>query len=158
MNQDEYIEQRLQDQIGWYSGKSAWNQRGFKWLRLMEIISAALIPFLSAMGDRVPAGPWVIGLLGVVIAVAAAAGSLYKFHENWIQYRTTAEQLKHEKFLFLTGTRPYDDEEDRLPLLVQRVEGLLSKEHSAWALGARRAGQTSLAQPPGGNAPVERGK
>lgn len=90
------------------------------------------------MGKRVPCGAWVIGTLGVLIALAAAAGSLFKFHENWIQYRTTAEQLKHEKFLFLTGIRPYDDEE-RFASLVQRIESLISKENSAWAQVAKKA-------------------
>lgn len=140
MNESDYIQQRLEDQIGWYSDKSAWNQARYKWLRLTEICSAAVIPFLSGMGDRVPCGAWVIGTLGVLIALAAAAGSLFKFHENWIQYRTTAEQLKHEKFLFLTGTRPYDDEE-RFSSLVQRIESLISKENSTWAQVAKKAGK-----------------
>jgi hypothetical protein len=132
MNESDYIEQRLQEQLKWYEENSASNQSRYRALRLTEFSCAALIPFMSGMGDRIPCGPWVIGILGVAIAIAAAAGSIFKFHENWIQYRTTAEQLKHEKFLYLTETHPYDDAE-KFASLVQRVENLLSKENSSWA-------------------------
>ena len=132
MNEDEYLNNRLEEQLKWYSNKSQTNQKWYKRLRLTEIISASLIPFLAAMKDTIPYSAWVIGSLGVVIAVSAAAGSLYKFQENWIQYRTTVEQLKHEKFLYLANVKPYDSE-NKFPLLVERVEGLISKENSYWA-------------------------
>jgi hypothetical protein len=41
MAPEEYIEQRLNDQIGWYDRKSATNQRWFKRLRFAEIVAAA---------------------------------------------------------------------------------------------------------------------
>jgi len=132
MNEDEYLNNRLEEQLKWYSNKSQTNQKWYKRLRLTEIISASLIPFLAGMKDTIPYSVWVIGSLGVVIAVSAAAGSLYKFQENWIQYRTTVEQLKHEKFLYLANVKPYDSE-NKFLLLVERVEGLISKENSYWA-------------------------
>jgi hypothetical protein len=95
-----------------------------KRLRLTEIVCAALIPFLSASGEKIPCGALLTGGLGIVIAISAAASALYSFHENWIQFRSSAEQLEHEKFLYLTNTEPF---------LVQRVEGILSKENSSWA-------------------------
>lgn len=132
MTEDEYISQRLDDQISWYSGKSSSCQTRYNTLRVTEIIAAALIPFLSGMGERILCGPWIVGALGVMIALAAAAGSLFKYHENWIQYRVTSEQLKHEKFLFATCSGPYEDPA-RFQLLVQRVEALISKEAATWA-------------------------
>ena len=44
---EEYVEQRINDQIGWYDRKSTTNQRWFKRLRFAEIVAAAAIPFLS---------------------------------------------------------------------------------------------------------------
>jgi hypothetical protein len=132
MTEEEYIAQRLDDQIDWYSKKSSSCQMRYKALRIVEIVAAALIPFLSGMGEKIPSGQWVVGALGVTIALSAAAGSLFKYHENWIQYRVTSEQLKHEKFLFSTRSGPYDDQ-TRFQLLVQRVEALISKEAATWA-------------------------
>lgn len=131
MTDAEYLQQRLEDQINWYSNKSSVCQLRYKTLRLIEIVAAAIIPLLSGMGDKVPCGPWIIGFLGVLIAIAAATGSLFKYHENWIQYRATSEALKHEKFLYLGRVTPYDGQ-NCFPVLVQRVEGLISKENSTW--------------------------
>ena len=43
----EYLEQRLDDQINWYSKKSSANQAAYKRLRLVEIIAAAAIPYIA---------------------------------------------------------------------------------------------------------------
>jgi len=129
---EEYIEQRLNDQIGWYDRKSSTNQRWFKRLRFAEIAAAAIIPFLSGFaGDSLPI-KIAIGALGVVIAVIASLLGLLQLQEHWIEYRATAESLRKEKFLFLTQTEPYD-KDDAFHLLVQRVEALLSKENADWA-------------------------
>ncbi len=91
MNEKEYLKKRLDDQLKWYDRKSMYNQKWFKGIRLTEIVAASLIPFLSDMGEMVQYSPWIIGGLGMLIAVAAASSALCKYHENWIQYRTTAE-------------------------------------------------------------------
>jgi Protein of unknown function (DUF4231) len=132
MTEEEYIAQRLDDQIDWYSKKSSTCQKRYKTLRVIEMVAAALVPFLSGMGEKIPHGQWLVGALGVTIALATAIGSLFKYHENWIEYRITSEQLKHEKFLFATRTGPYQDQV-RFQLLVERVEALISKEAATWA-------------------------
>lgn len=136
MDAEEYIKQRLDDQIAWYDRKSVSSQRWFKRLRITEFIAAATIPFLAAyLAPELPATKVVIGVLGVVIAVITATLGLYQFQEHWIEYRTTCESLKKEKYLFLTSSEPYDDADEaaRLQLLVQRVETLISKENTNWA-------------------------
>jgi hypothetical protein len=42
------IMEQLEDQIGWYDRKSMTNQRYFKCIKMVEIVAAATIPFLSA--------------------------------------------------------------------------------------------------------------
>jgi uncharacterized protein DUF4231 len=132
MSPEEYIEQRLNDQITWYDQKSSTIQRWFKQLRFAEIVGAAIIPFLSGFaGESLPI-KITIGALGVVVAVIASLLGLLQLQERWIQYRATAESVRREKFLFLTQTDPYD-KDDAFHLLVQRVEALLSKENAEWA-------------------------
>jgi len=128
---DEYIEQRLNDQISWYEGKSSTNRRWFKRLRFVEIVAAAIIPFLSGFAGGSLQIKIAIGVLGVVVAVIASALGLLHLQEHWINYRATAEALKTEKFLFLTQAEPYETN-DAFHLLVQRVEALLSKERTEW--------------------------
>jgi hypothetical protein len=85
----EYLSSRLDDQIDWYSTKSTYCQTRHKVLRILEVIAAAMIPFLSAIGTDIPYNSWIVGSLGAVIAICAASSGIFKFHENWIQFRAT---------------------------------------------------------------------
>jgi len=128
---EEYVEQRINDQIGWYDRKSITNKRWFKRLRFAEIVVAATIPFLSGFADKSLAIKIAIGASGVFVAVIASLLGLLQLQTHWIEYRATAESLRKEKFLFLTQTDPYS-KDDAFHLLVQRVEALLSKENADW--------------------------
>ena len=80
MEQDEYLKQRVDDQIKWYDRKSGSNRRWYKRLRLLEICAVASIPFLAGyISDAAPIYKLVVGLLGVVIAIITAVVSLYQF-------------------------------------------------------------------------------
>ena len=131
MKPDEYIAQRLDDQITWYDKKSGYNQRAYKRLRIFEIVAASAIPLLSgahALGNH---GALLVGVLGAAIAICSAVSALSKFHELWLEYRTIAETLRHHKYLYLTESRPYH-QADAFALLVEAVEGVISKENSSW--------------------------
>ncbi|MFQ5596677.1 MAG: DUF4231 domain-containing protein [Nitrospiria bacterium] len=133
MDEEQYIQDRLEDQLNWYDRKSGACQRRYKWLRAIEIVCAALIPFtVGPVLNKSELSAIVAGALGVTVSIVAGLMTLYKYQENWIKYRTTAESLKHEKFLYQTKTEPYDDTEP-FPLLVKRVESLISKENTEWA-------------------------
>ena len=135
MNEEEYLKNRLDDQINWYDRKSIKNQKYFKLLQLILIISAAAIPLLSGYirpKEMSVYLPYIIGVLGFLVAIITAILSLYKFQENWTAYRTTCESLRHEKYLYATKTNPYHGK-NAFNLLVQRVEMLISKENSSWA-------------------------
>lgn len=132
MNQEAYLKERLQDQIDWYDRTSVKNQKWFKRLQVAAILASATIPFLSGYitGTTVLL-KLSVGFLGLSVAAMTAILGLYKFQENWLEFRTTCESLKHEKYLFLTKSEPYDQEEP-FSLLVERVESLISKENTAW--------------------------
>lgn len=127
---DEYLTQRVQDQIDWYDKKSVWNQRCFKRLRIVEIIAAAMIPLLTAFTEPIIT-KYIVGILGVMITIIAGILALYQFQERWAEYRTTCESLIKEKYLFTTKAEPYTGA-DAFSLLVQRVETLISKENTNW--------------------------
>jgi hypothetical protein len=137
MTPEEYIETRVDDQIAWYSARSRWNQNLFKLLRLIEIAFATASPFLvSQIAADTPVLKIIVAAIGVCVAVIAGIVSLYKFQENWIEYRAAAETLKREKFLFLTKSPPYDGE-NAFQSLVSHVESVISKETANWS-GALR--------------------
>lgn len=132
MNEEDYLKDRLDAQIEWYDTKSGWNQEWHKKLRILEVLAAASIPFLTGyITDASPDMKIVVGGLGVLIAVASGVIAIFKFQEHWLQYRITAESLKHHKYLYLTKTAPYDSD-NAFNLLVESIEGLISKENSNW--------------------------
>lgn len=134
MNDQEYIKSRLDDQQTWYSKKSRSNQRWHQRLQLIQLSSAASIPFIMTLTSENET--WVrliIAFLGLGIAVIAGLLALYKFEEKWIKYRTIAESLKHEKFRYLTKVIPYTNPQNAFSLLVERVETLISQENRDWA-------------------------
>ncbi|MDH3973347.1 MAG: DUF4231 domain-containing protein [Deltaproteobacteria bacterium] len=132
MDEKKYLQERLDDQINWYNKKSQWHQKWYKGLKIIEIIAATSIPFfVGFMSDAKPFFGVITGLLGVIVAVISGIITLYKFQEIWTEYRTTCETLTHEKFLFQTKCEPYDID-NPFPLLVKRVEAIISSEHSNW--------------------------
>jgi hypothetical protein len=137
MTEDEYVESRLDDQIAWYNKKSAFNQNRYKTLRVVEILLATSIPFLTGfISDSSPVfhvGFQVaVGGAGIIIAVISGLLALNQSPENWIEYRTTCESLQSLRFKFLARAQPYDGD-DAFVTLVDLVEGLIAKKNRKWA-------------------------
>ena len=130
MTPEEYLKDRVEDQIAWYDHKSGSNKMWFVILQIVTLAASALVPvfsiFSSDMWARVT-----VAILGSATAVTTGIVSLYQFREHWIEYRTTAESLKHEKYMYQTGTGPYMGD-DSFSMLVERIEALVSQENTAW--------------------------
>jgi hypothetical protein len=142
MDQEEYLKNRVDEQIAWYDRKSASNQRWFYRLRIIEIVAAAAIPLLAGYSAIAVELRIIVGVLGAIVAVIAGVLALYQFQENWTAYRATCESLKQEKHLFMTRTEPYQDS-DAFPLFVHRVEGLMAEQRAAWMQNIRGPVQTN---------------
>jgi hypothetical protein len=119
---------RLDNQIDWYDKRSITNQRWFKWLKIIEILAAATIPLLLGLSDN----KYFPGALGVLITIFEGLQSLNQYQHNWITYRATCEALKHEKYLYLACAGPYAAAHNPSPILAERVESLISREHAKW--------------------------
>src|SRR5512134_3113421 len=132
MNADEYLKERVDDQIQWLNEKSGLNQRWFKQLRCVEIVLGCSIALLVSYANIHAAIKVTAGLFGVAVAAIGGLLSLYRFQENWIEYRMAAENLMREKFLFLTQAPPYDGA-GAFQSLVARVETILGAENAKWA-------------------------
>ncbi|WDE07454.1 DUF4231 domain-containing protein [Thalassomonas viridans] len=131
INEEDYLQQRLEDQVNWYDKKSSQNQHWYKSLQLVQILCSTFIMFLSGMSGQLPYSHWLLSLCSMLMAIATAVLSLNKYHDKWIEYRTTSETLKHEKYLYLANVEPYH-QADKFPLLVTRVEFIISSQNSNW--------------------------
>ena len=125
---DDPTVERLRDQIRWYDRKSRENQRLFKLLKGVQLVAAAAIPVAATLD----ADPAVAAILGAAILVVEGFQQLNQYQQNWTLYRSNAEALKHEQFLFMAHAGPYADPKDGRALLADRIEGLISQEHAKW--------------------------
>jgi hypothetical protein len=128
MTQPEVVLERLEDQLNWYDRKASYNERMFKRLRISTIIISSSIPLCAAFVKYTV----ITGGLGALIALFEGLQQLNQYHQNWRSYRSTAEALKHEKYLYLSMAGSYAVSENPRTLLAERVEGLVSQEHSKW--------------------------
>ena len=136
---------RLENQIDWYDRKSRYNQRMFKWMKIATIAISVSIPLFAAYSSyKQISGPviaLITGGLGATIALLEAIQQLNQYHHNWIAYRSTAETLKHEKYLFLSTAGPYAAADNPRALLAERVESSVSQEHAKWTSAQEQSGK-----------------
>lgn len=137
---------RLEDQISWYDRKSVAAQQAYKRVKLSQIIVGATVTVIAAL--QVPAA--VTATFATFVVLAEGAQQLWQWHTNWVLYRSTAEALKHEQYLYCSLAGPYS-EGDRHRILAERIEGLISQEHAKWA-EARLDSQPSRTQESPGRA------
>ncbi len=128
MSESDVAMERLEDQINWYDKKSGYNQRMFKSLKAATLILSVSIPLAAAFTKAI-----ITGALGAAIALLEGLQQLNQYQHNWITYRSTAEALKHEKYLFLSHAGPYASATNPTALLAERIESSVSQEHAKWA-------------------------
>jgi hypothetical protein len=100
----------------------------------VTIVAAAAVPLAAGLGWN----PVVVGGVGVLIVVAEGIQQLNQYQHNWITYRSTCETLKHEKYLFLAQAGPYASASNASQLLAERIESLISQEHTRWVSAQER--------------------
>lgn len=132
MNEQEYLQQRVSDQINWYSKKSTTNKKFYQTFKTFEIILSVTIPFLTGYVDAHPEIKYLIGVMSLLIAFIAGIMVVYKFHEKWLDYRITSEGLIQEKYMFLAKSGPYKTDPS-LNNLVERIELMIAKQNGNWS-------------------------
>jgi len=85
----------------------------------------AVIPFFAGLQEQLkaaladeldPLPALLIAALGVIVVVLEGVQHLTQYQKTWLDYRSTAETLKHEKFLFLADAGPYASVVERRPV------------------------------------------
>jgi len=146
MSTPDVVMDRLEDQIKWYDKESARSKRMFKRMKTATLAISVSIPLSAAFATKYPLYTGVItGVMGASIALLEGLQQLNQYHQNWITFRSTAEALKHEKFLFLSKAGPYAAAGNPTALLAERVESLVSQENAKWT-----SAQEQAPKPPGG--------
>ena len=122
-----YIKTRYEPQVDWYDKKSILNKWLTYLLQIPVLILAAVTPILAALEYIT---------ITIISSAFVAAGLVVlkfcKFEGLWHTYRTTCETLKKEKVYHDMLTDVYAKAENPNKLFVERVEIVISKEHTRW--------------------------
>lgn len=131
---------RLEEQIEWYDKKSIDAQQYYKNSKIFVIVASAAIPILALLDYKIA-----VACLGAAIVIAEGLAHVNQWQQNWLNYRTTCENLIHEKFAFIEKIGPYDlnDTEQSRKILVERVEGLMSSERTNWVTAQEKAAKSA---------------
>ena len=139
MNKDlfeRYLTERYEDQIAWYGKKATRNQTTYRWIQWPLIVLAALTPVLVQLDSlELVLGSSAIKLAtltSIVVAILTTALKTFNYQENWLNYRSTCEALRREKYYYEAGVDEYRESSGPEALFVERVEALMSSENTLW--------------------------
>ncbi len=133
MADQRYLEERVRTKEVELSSLSSLNQKKYKRLKKAEIIIAATIPLAVTLSsiEEVSSNAVIesfftiyAGIGGAILALMNNILKMGGFFDKWKEYRSRAELLKREEFLYLTQMPPYDVS-DAFPAFVDRVEQIL---------------------------------
>ncbi|MET9676531.1 DUF4231 domain-containing protein [Streptomyces sp. NPDC006482] len=131
MTPQRYIETRLAQYQGWYDVKATRMKAMHLRMRTVSVVGGALVPVFVNVDlafARVTAT-----VLSVVVVAAVSLESVYRYREQWKNYRSTEQLLGHERVYFEAKVGPYHNlpKRDAFSTLVARVEKAIASENSA---------------------------
>lgn len=130
----DFLEFRWLNQLAWMEARAASAQRFYYRLRLVTIVGAVLVPALVALNslggwerNAVQIGAWVVSL---VVAISASVEGFFQFGQRWRSYRSSAERLKSEGWMYMELAGPYasPSHAEAYATFVSRVEELIQKD------------------------------
>ncbi|MDD4051864.1 MAG: DUF4231 domain-containing protein [candidate division Zixibacteria bacterium] len=125
---DNYVKTRYEDQVAWYGERAGQNKRRYIICQTAIIVlplAAAVLALIGESWER-----WAIVTLTTLATAASMIMVAFKFADLWFNYRTVCEMLKKEIHYYTAGLGEYQYGADPRRLFVQRVESLISREHS----------------------------
>lgn len=74
-----------------------------------------------------------ISVISAVAAIANGLGSLYKWHEKSVGYRSCTEQIKCEAVYYMAEIGAYSDPGLRDSFFLKKIEDITAKENERWS-------------------------
>ncbi|WP_405148886.1 DUF4231 domain-containing protein [Nocardia salmonicida] len=136
----------------WYNGKAMTMKSRHFQLRVLSVGGGVMVPALVNLPFT---GASVVAtVVSLLVAASVSLESVFKYREQWKNYRSTEQLLGHEKYYYWTRTGPYEqlDEFTAFKMLVERVEGAIAAENSATLNVMTTAYQSVDAELPRGGA------
>jgi len=128
---ESYIDERLNDAIAWYDKSADKQKKLYLRMRATTVIGGAIVPVLvNVKNDYVDI---VTTIISLIVVLLVSLESVYHYREQWMNYRSTEQSLRHEYFLFTSkgGMYAIRSKAEAYQQFVERVEDLISSENAA---------------------------
>lgn len=143
MSQWKSVVEEMDDLIKWYHKHSNHGRLKYTAAKIIEITSAAAIPLLAVTSTDQSRLKYMAGILGAIVTISASFQSVFHWHEKWISWRSTWQELVTERMRFHARCGGYANEELREKRLAMRLCRIVSGEYAEWRKNRSRAvGQT----------------
>ena len=132
---DSYVERRYEGQVKWYGGKATSNKRRYYIAQTLVVCVSAAATMTIALGVYFEDTRWIrLAALGMTTVVTALVSlqKVFRYQEQWIEYRTTAETLKKERPMYDGRIGEYEHAESPERMFVSRVENCISTQNTRW--------------------------
>jgi hypothetical protein len=127
---ESYKAERYNIEIGYYENRAKRNKTYYHLFQWIVIVLSASVPVLASLiNDK---NKIITVIVSIVLAIGTTALKTFKFQENWLNFCAVAETLKKELYYYNASIEGYEERENKNGLFVERVESLISREHSLW--------------------------
>lgn len=140
-NFDEFYDDFYDGQFKYYDRKAERNKRYHRITKCFEIFLAASLPVSVSLFPVTSSPFWknAIILAAVALLIVESLESYLNYDKKWLEYRSTAEELRKEEQRFKTRTGDYKEAKDAEELFVDRVLELTSQETRDWEKVTQKA-------------------
>ena len=125
---EEYVEERLNPEMSYYNKSATLSKQRYLQMRAITVVGGALVPVLVNVDSQY------IDLLttaiSLMVVLFVSLETVYRFREQWTNYRTAEQNLRNEYFLFTSKSGDYAglDEPSAFALFVNRIEQAIEAE------------------------------
>jgi hypothetical protein len=146
-----YVESRLSQYQKWYDRKAVKTKAMHLRMRTVSVVGGALVPVLVNLDLSFT--KLAATVLSLIVVGSVSLESVYRYREQWKNYRSTEQLLGHERIYFETRVGPYSglSDAEAFTTLVARVETAIANENSATLNVMTLGGQVNadVQTPPG---------
>lgn len=132
INIENYLNERVEDQIKYFDVNAIRNQKNYKRLKTTAIACNLFTTMTIALAFTVPEKFKVyMGIISLILSTIVLATYQWEEFQNygakWEKFRLVAEQIKSEKYYYLNYSGKYavEDEINRKRLFVENIENVI---------------------------------
>jgi hypothetical protein len=128
---EEYVEERLNSEINYYNKAATRAKQRYVQMRAITVVGGALVPVLVnidlAYLDILTTA------ISLVVVLFVSLETVYRYREQWTNYRTAEQNLRNEYFTFTSRSGIYTslDEPSAFTLFVNRIEQAIEAESTS---------------------------